>query len=89
MSFADVTWVSTHNSHANMFASGENVLRQVATNQEYSVYEQLALGVRGLMLDIEYRNGSLQCVHGFVEFSLLRDLMMNEIVPFLNDDEQC
>lgn len=76
MSYADVSWVSSHNSHANKFASSENVLRQLASNQEMSVYEQLSQGVRGLMLDIEYRNGSLQCVHGFVEFSLLRSLVM-------------
>jgi len=89
MSFSDVSWVSSHNSHANRFASAENVLRQLATNQEHSVYEQLSRGVRGLMLDIEFRNGSLQCVHGFVEFSLLRDLILREIIPFLNEDEQC
>ena len=88
MTFADVTWVSSHNSHANKFASAENVLRQIASNQEYSVYEQLSQGVRALMLDIEYRNGALYCVHSFVEFSLLRDLVMYEICPFLDEDEQ-
>ena len=88
MTFSDVTWVSSHNSHANKFASAENVLRQIASNQEYSVYEQLSRGVRALMLDIEYRNGALYCVHSFVEFSLLRDLVLNEIVPFLDEDEQ-
>lgn len=87
MSFADVSWVSSHNSHANKFASSENVLRQLSSNQEMSVYEQLSQGVRGLMLDIAYRNGSLHCVHGFVEFSLLRNLVMREIIPFLDEDK--
>jgi len=34
-SFSDVSWMSSHNSHANKFASAENVnIRQLATNQE-------------------------------------------------------
>jgi len=52
VSISDVSRVSSRNSHANKFASAENVIRQLATNQEYSVYEQLSRGVRGLMLDI-------------------------------------
>ena len=48
MSFADVTWVSSHNAHANKFTAAENVLRQLSSNQEMSVYEQLSQGVRGL-----------------------------------------
>jgi hypothetical protein len=89
MSFSDVTWMSSHNAHANEFAAADNVFRKLASNQEQSVYKQLKQGVRGLMLDIEYKDGSLQCVHGFVEFGLLRYLVVNEIIPFLNEEEQC
>ena len=39
------------------------------------------------LLHKEYCNGELQSVHNFVE-SLLRDLVLYEIVPFLDEDEQ-
>lgn len=87
MTFSDVTWISSHNAHANEFAASDNVFRLLATNQQLSVYKQLKEGVRGLLLDIEYKDGSLICVHAFVEFSLLRDLVMNEIIPFLDEDK--
>ena len=90
MIFSDVTWVSSHNAFANKFAAADNIFRNLAINQENSVYKQLKEGgVRGLMLDIAYKDGSLQCVHGFVEFGLLRDLVVNEILPFINEDEEC
>lgn len=87
MAFSDVTFVSSHNSAANSFAAEDNVFRNLATNQHLSVYKQLNQGVRGLLLDIEYKDGNLICVHGFIEFSLLKSLITKEILPFLQEDK--
>ena len=86
--FHKVTWLSSHNSHANDFAAGDNTLMRLATNQKYSIYEQLKLvGVRGLMMDIEYnQNGGINLVHGLVEFASLEDILNYEIIPFLEED---
>lgn len=85
--FNNVTWVSSHNAVANDFAAGDNVLLQMATNQKYSVYTQLkTLGVRGLMIDLEYKQDTLQLVHGLLSFGTFEDLINYEIVPFLEEN---
>ena len=86
--FHSVTWVSSHNAHANTFAAGDNALMRLATNQKYSIYEQLKkVGVRGLMMDIEYnQNGGINLVHGLIEFGSLEDILNYEIIPFLEED---
>lgn len=59
----------------------------MAANQEFSIYRQLKeAGVRGLMLDIQYKDGGIRLVHGIVEYSWLDEILMNEISPFLDED---
>ncbi len=61
----------------------------MATNQEYSIYKQLKeFYVRGLMLDIQYFDGGIRLVHGFVTYSWLKDIILYEITPFLNEDSK-
>ncbi|KAL9188833.1 hypothetical protein ACHAXT_007211 [Thalassiosira profunda] len=87
--FNNVTWLASHNAHANRFSAGDNAVSRLATNQEYSIYRQLKeVGVRGLMLDLEYDIGSneIRLVHGFIAFSTLRDTIRYEIDPFLDED---
>ena len=86
--FHNVTWVSSHNSNANNFAAGDNAWMRLATNQKYSIYEQLKkVGVRGLMMDLEYnQNGGINLVHGLIEFGSLEDILNYEIIPFLEED---
>jgi len=87
--FNNVTWVSSHNAPANDFAANNNVLLQMATNQKYSVYTQLKdLGVRGLMIDLEYKQDTLQLVHGLLSFGTFKDLINYELIPFLEEDEE-
>ena len=86
--FHEVTWISAHNAGANNFAAGgDNIELKLATNQEYSIYKQLKyVGVRGLMLDIEYKNEGLMLVHGLVVFSDFESIINHEIIPFLEED---
>jgi len=86
--FNNVTWVTSHNAHANNFLAGENIVKHAATNQEFSIYKQLKeVGVRGLMLDIQYKLGDgLKLVHGHVDYSWLDDTINGEIAPFLDED---
>jgi len=85
--FNNVTWITSHNAHANKFAAGDNIVRQMATNQEYSTYRQLKeVGVRGLMLDLQYKDGGIKLVHGLVEYAFLGDIINHEIIPFLEED---
>lgn len=89
MHLNEVTFVTAHNAHANSYASGENIAKQIATNQKYSVYHQLKYtGVRGLMLDIEYDgvDSDIRLVHGNFDFNSLSDVIAKEIVPFLEED---
>ena len=85
--FHEVTWISSHNAGSNNFVADDNIELKLATNQEYSIYKQLKyVGVRGLMLDIEYKNEGLMLVHGLVEFSDFESIINHEIIPFLEED---
>lgn len=86
--FNEVTFISAHNAGSNNFVAGDNIELKLATNQEYSIYKQLKyVGVvRGLMLDIEYKNEGLMLVHGLVEFSDFESIINHEIIPFLEED---
>lgn len=91
MHFNNVTWISSHNAHANNFAAGDNILKKLSSNQEMSIYKQLKyIGVRGLMLDIEcdISDDEIRMVHGVVDFGSLQDLIANEISPFLDEDPE-
>lgn len=86
--FNNVTWISSHNAAANDFSANDNALLQMATNQKYSVYTQLKdLGVRGLMIDLEYKQDTLQLVHGLLSFGTFKDLINYELIPFLEEYE--
>jgi hypothetical protein len=87
--FNEVTVVSAHNAHANSFAAGNNMVKQLATNQKFSVYHSLKnVGVRGLLLDIEYddQHNDIRLVHGSVDFNRFSDVLEQEIAPFLDED---
>jgi len=87
MTFNDVTWVASHNAHANNFAAGGDIVKQMAANQEFSIYKQLKeVGVRGLLLDIKYSNNRIMLVHGLVEYGRLDEIINEEIIPFLEED---
>ncbi|CAF0951078.1 unnamed protein product [Brachionus calyciflorus] len=53
-SLNEITWLTAHNSHLNVF---DNVVLEIASNQNLSLDKQLYYGVRGFMLDIDL----LQC----------------------------
>ena len=87
--FNEVTFVTAHNAHANNFASGDNVAKMMATNQQYSVYHLLKyVGIRGLMLDIEYDSwdSTIRLVHGGVDFNSFEDVLIHEINQFLDEN---
>lgn len=87
MRFHEVTFVTAHNAHANNFAAGDNIARQLYSNQKYSIYHLLKYwGVRGLMLDIASDSDGIKLVHGQIAFNLLSDVLANEIIPFLDED---
>jgi hypothetical protein len=73
----------------SFFAAGNNMVKQLATNQQFSIYHQLKyVGVRGLLLDIEYddQHNDIRLVHGSVDFNRFSDIIENEICPFLDED---
>ena len=85
----EITVVTAHNAHANNFAAGDNMAKQLATNQHYSIYHLLKhVGVRGLMLDIEYDplDSDVRLVHGSVDYNSFQDVLRSEIIPFLEED---
>lgn len=85
----EITFVTAHNAHANNFAAGDNMAKQLATNQHYSIYRLLKyVGVRGLMLDIEYDplDSDVRLVHGSVDYNSFEDVLQSEIIPFLEED---
>jgi hypothetical protein len=87
--FHEITFVTAHNAHANTFAAGDNVVKQLATNQKYSIYQLLKhVGVRGLMLDIEFDafDSTIRLVHGSVDFNSFEAVLAREVVPFLDED---
>lgn len=49
--FNQVTWLTAHNSHLNWI---DNSVIEFASNQNLSIDQQLASGVRGFMFDIDY-----------------------------------
>ena len=87
--FNEVTFITAHNAHANNFAAGDNLAKMLATNQQYSIYHLLKhVGVRGLMLDIEYDSwdSTIRLVHGGVDFNSFEDVLIYEINQFLNEN---
>ena len=87
--FNEATFVTAHNAHANTYAAGDNMAKQLATNQQYSIYRLLKyVGVRGLMLDIEYDfiDNAIRLIHGSVDFNSFEAVLVHEIIPFLDED---
>ena len=83
----EVTWLTAHNAHANYADADSNPIADAVANQRLAIYDQLSIaGVRGLMLDMRWAQGAIKLVHGPVDYGLLEDVLLNEIVPFLESD---
>ena len=69
--FNEWTWLTSHNSHLNWH---DNSVIYLASNQNLSIDQQLKYGVRGFMLDIDYKKcndlerlfGSCKCEGIFI-----------------------
>lgn len=53
--FNEWTWLTSHNSHLNWVDSS---VIYFASNQNLSLDDQLKFGVRGFMVDVDYKNCS-------------------------------
>jgi hypothetical protein len=53
--FNELTWLTSHNSHLNWKDSS---VLEFASNQNLSIDDQLLVGVRGFMFDIDYKSCS-------------------------------
>jgi len=93
--FHEATFIASHNAHASLALSGGNVLLPLGTNQEGTIFEQLADdGVRGLLIDVMIDNDKdepLRLTHssGFLtlDYGGARSELGSNLIPFLEGNE--
>ena len=93
MRFNEVTFLVSHNSHANLDAAGGNFVKRLGCNQRDSIFDQLTNGVQGISLDIEldYSQADpderLRLVHGPIDYGGLGSEMSKNVAPYLELNE--
>lgn len=82
--FHEYSWLTAHNAHA----STNHISIPFHDNQSYDMTHQLNnLGVRGLMIDIQYKYGEVMLVHSAANAGNFIIRMTNEILPFLKNNK--
>jgi len=91
--FNEVTFLVSHNSHANFDAAGNDFMMRLGSNQRDSILDQLNNGVQGISLDIELDYSQvdpderLRLVHGPIDYGDLGSEMSRNVAPYLELNE--